>query len=359
MPGHMGRRFVLAIPLLLVIASRPSMGHQDAPAPPPLGDDTPTLCPEPQSCIEQLAGANILNKIFSDENGDTEAQVTTFVWSARSFSRQSDFYMVNQYVRSYLAPTLIPTDWQTYLEVTLVSPDITPTPTSIVPQNTTCDTQVVNDTTTSFTGSVGLTSIGPEVGVGESNSWSQQSWTVCPSLTIVQAAVPPTVSWDYVLGSDTGTTAFSDEAFVMTQQWVWEIPWTALADATSGISFSTLVQVQADENIQVNETFTMKVPAPFDQFEIPAPQLDSATPSTVTAGSVFTLSGAWLYPTGITGLFIAGNALDPSLWFPVQDGNSNKIIVITPNNLIPGRSYPIEVETAGGVASGVSIEVTR
>jgi len=48
----------------------------------------------------------------------------------------------------------------------------------------------------------------------------------------------------YGLGvSDTGTTAYSDEAIVMTQQWVWEIPWTALADATSGISFTTLVQV--------------------------------------------------------------------------------------------------------------------
>lgn len=350
-----GSALLVSLGLLLVGVASPSMARdRHGPAVPAPGDDAPSLCSDPQSCIEQLAAATVVNQSFAAN--DTTVQVTTFVWSARSFSRSADLYMISQYVRSKIGKSTTK-NWQTYIQSTLQSPDASalpdPVASSIVPQNSNCSTQIVNTSTTSFGGSLGLTTAGPEVGSSTSNSWGHQTWTSCTSLEVVQGAKPRSTDWDYVLQD----LSYYDETFLMTQQWIWEIPWSSLADAQSGIAFQVLATVYINDDVEVTGTFDVSVPAPFDAFSIPAPTLSGASPSTVEAGTVFTLSGTNLYPTGITDLFIAGNAVDPALWFPVEDGKNQQIIVITPD-IAPGQSLPIDVITPGGVATGVSIEVT-
>ena len=81
----------------------------------------------------------------------------------------------------------------------------------------------------------------------------------------------------------------------------------------------------ADEHIQqIKETYSMSVPAPFNEFSPPVPTLTGVSPSTVTPGTVFTITGTNLYPSGIINLFIAGNTVDSDLWFPVQDGKNEQ-----------------------------------
>jgi hypothetical protein len=116
-----------------------------------------------------------------------------------------------------------------------------------------------------------------------SNSWGHQTWTSCTSLQVVQGAQPRSIDWDYVLQDQD----YNDEALVMARQWIWEIPWSSLADPQSGIAFQVRATVYVNDDTEATGIFDMSVPAPFDAFSIPAPgqflPIDVITPGGVAS----------------------------------------------------------------------------
>jgi hypothetical protein len=315
---------------------------------------TPSLAAPPpdggsQDDLINLAKATYNRKLYSDTQGN-QAQLTTTVYSVRSFGDQQDLYYVSQELQVTsglgtigqvsLTPRVL--GLLGYPEIDQPSP-----PTSgVITQYTTSVNQ-------SFSGSIGWNQTsGFNASVNGSVSLSNSSTRVVPPVSIMYLPNLGRGALSWLFVSNNGNL----RQITVNDSWIWRVPFQDYSQGQTSVSF----QAQASVGPVTGPTtyfFTSDVslPIPFgDTFELQNPAVSGVSVPTVAPGGEFMITGSAFYPSLVQGVVIGGQALSPSSFSVLGDG---QIQVVAPNT--PGNALPVIVKTSQGLSNAnVTINIT-
>lgn len=335
----------------------------DDPAEPPEGSTEPTLCSDPSTCLEQLAGTTRFDdfKTSADGSGgaggappDYEIGLSTFVWSTRAFAEKADYYFFTQYFRSTLSDAVSTNTWQNSVILSIPPAGSTPRVVTFFPATSTCMDEEININQSSLSGQLGFNTKGLVASVSGAFTWGNQYRVICPQMNIDSVAEASGImEFIYTLGS----RAYSNEAFLMIQQWGWRVPWSD--DMPVSVSLAMQAVSDAGAGQGLSGTFTHDLPIPFDatSTSIPKPTLTSAVPMNACRGAIITLTGTNLFSTAINQVQIAGEAVPT--WEPLFDGNNTTVYAVVPLSQAVGENQLVGVGVGTNFVTGPEITINE
>jgi hypothetical protein len=294
-------------------------------------------------------------------SGGIPVKIENTLWGVRSFSIQSDYYLVKQSA-TYGLPEGAPVFFG-FADSQIYSLPVPPTVVQTSPQSALCF-----GSTTSSVGAV----------IGGGGGWNQTQGVnaeVSGDIDISNSETfhcpfpyeildAPNLSdgflyWQYqTLAGASG----SGGTLSFINQWIWGIPWTSYSNGQKDISVGSEARSKNPCGLYFNCSagLTSSVPLPFDDtFALQKPTVLSVSPTCVNEGSTFTINGTGMYPSLVTSVLINAVPLEPPGFKADSD---TSITVVAPIIITPGQSsyfLPVAVQTVEGLSnSNISIEIS-
>jgi hypothetical protein len=304
--------------------------------------------------LTNLAAAYLSSVSYNDpENGTT--QIFTTVYSARSFAQQADFYYVAQEVQS------------TNFNGTMGQVDTGANPRGVTPRvgpkawpELIQPTPMPNPQAVSYTTGVSE-SFGVSVGWNEDSGYNA-SVNAGVSLEASQTYTIPPLQIEYepnLLAGEPLWFFLSNQGtldqLTVNDSWIWVVAFDKYETGQTQFNFDSYAVVGPLQGAPVYTAQDMaSAPLPFgDIFQLQAPVVTGVSPSAVSPGAKFTVTGSAFYPSLVESVVLDGQALDPSSYTVVSD---TQIEVVAPNS--PGSALPIVVKTTQGLSNAnVTIDI--
>ncbi|MDX2035589.1 MAG: hypothetical protein SFX72_02970 [Isosphaeraceae bacterium] len=310
---------------------------------------------DPSDDLTALASAYVSTIKYDGNTGTT--QIVTTVYSARSFSQQSDYYYVLQETQTVgWGGDLGQVGTGGHIRAAGTPPKygLKAYPTVLQP------TPVENPQTVSYTTSVSE-NFGATVGWNEDSGFNatigggvsleqSQTYTVPPIQILYDPNIlAGTTNWIFV--SNNGVL----DQLTVNNSWIWIVDFDDYETGQTILPFETYACIgpaNAPEDYTVIDLAS--APVPFgDVFQLASPVVAGVDTPTVVPGNKFTISGSAFYPSLVESLLINGQVLDASSYTVVSD---TQIEVVAPNT--PGNDLPIVVKTSQGLSNAnVTIDI--
>ena len=311
---------------------------------------------DPEGCLTQIA-QSIHSSLIKTVLENT-VELDNFIWSARSFDNEQDFYYVDQEIQYSTCPTS-----QSQVFVAIENTPTIGVASTIQPSPGTTEetTTVTSGVNFGIGGNTGYAN-GFTFNVAPSLSISQTKETTVPPVEIENQTDPASgvTAWEFTIG-EVLVPGGDDVSF--DTAWIWAVDLSAygsdqdqfvFSSEVGGVSFFFLEPGNCQSNegpglAALDATLTSSLDQPFPTETIEAPVVASVTPGTVSPGNTFQLAGTGFYPSLVEAVLLGGQALDSGNWFV----NSDTQITVTapPDPPAFNTSLPVEVKTADDVSN--------
>lgn len=213
---------------------------------------------------------------------------------------------------------------------------------------TTFESSYTNGSSSTASGSVGVSGDGPDVTIGGSVTTSQSQTYSVPATQILNLSSLATAEPEWTF---TPQSQPNGALFQINPTWTWFIPQDSYPSHGNGsgqIQFNYYeFLLTAPNTVQADLVGTCGVNFPFTSWTVNPPQISSLTQpqgnnSTTPVGQTFTINGQYLYPSSVTAVLIGGTAVPLST--NVELVNDTTIGVTVPGSFAAG-TYPVQVNT--------------